>query len=553
MDRSSSRSTGWVDGFRRVGRSGSQDANYVFDVTSRPTRGVVAAGDPQTVSAGAELLRQGGNAVDAAIAAAFAAFVCEMPLCSPLGGGVMVLERSGEAPRALELFARAPGLGATRPAALDFVDIRVNFGAATDVFHVGRGSAALPLALPGLFEAHRRWGSRPLAAVLEPAIDLARSGYVLGPGVAFVFRILTPIAARSRECHALYAHEGDVAPAGARLFNRDLASTLEALAREPGCMTDLYDGLAAEFGPSAGGLITTRDFAEARVIDCAPIRVVHGDWELFTMPGPSTGGALVALGLRLLDGVGRFPFLSKDHVVRIAQVQEILLAERHDAFDEECRDPEAVRALLDETRIRKLRARIGRAGASGSGVLGSTTHISVIDEHGGAVALTLTNGEGSGHVLGSTGMVVNNLLGEQDIHPHGFHRDPPGRALCTMMAPTLLRRGADRIALGSGGSNRLRNAILQVLVGLVEHRVDPERAVYAPRIQLEPGPEQPRLAFEAAGLDPAIVSSLRASYPDHRIFEERNLYFGGTHVALRVGDTFGGAGDPRRSGAIALL
>jgi gamma-glutamyltranspeptidase/glutathione hydrolase len=546
-----------------------------------PTRGVVAAGDPQTVCAGAELLRQGGNAVDAAIAAAFAAFVCEMPLCSPLGGGVMVLERPGEAPRALELFARAPGLDGTRPAALDFVDVEVCFGAATDVFHVGRGSAALPLALPGLLEAHRRWGSRPLAAVLEPAIDLARKGYLLGPGVAFVFRILTPIAARSPECWALYTDDGTspalpgrgrnldgtspalpgrgrnlgtkVAPAGARVFNRDLATTLEALAREPGCVSELYAALAAEFGPGAGGLITARDFAEARVIESAPIRVAHGDWELFTMPGPSTGGALVALGLRLLDGVGHHPFLSKDHVFRIAQVEEMLLGERHEAFDEECRDPEAVRALLDETRVRGLRARIGGGGASGGeNVLGSTTHISALDEHGGAVALTLTNGEGCGHVLGSTGMVVNNLLGEQDIHPHGFHHDPPGRALCTMMAPTLLRRGADRIAIGSGGSNRLRNAILQVLVGLVEHRVAPERAVHAPRLQVEPGPDKPRLAFEAEGLDPAIVSSLRTSYPDHRIFEERNLYFGGTHVALRVGDTFGGAADPRRGGAIAV-
>jgi gamma-glutamyltranspeptidase/glutathione hydrolase len=121
-----------------------------------------------------------------------------------------------------------------------------------------------------------------------------------------------------------------------------------------------------------------------------------------------------------------------------------------------------------------------------------------------------------------------------------------------MMAPTLLRRGADRIALGSGGSNRLRNAILQVLVALVEHRVDPEQAVRAPRLQLELGPDQRRLAFEAAGLDAAIVSSLKTAYPDHRDFEETSFYFGGTHVALRVGDTFSGAGDPRRGGAIAL-
>jgi gamma-glutamyltranspeptidase/glutathione hydrolase len=460
----------------------------------------------------------------------------------------------GEAPTAVELFARAPGLGGTRPSALDFVDVRVSFGAATQVFHAGRGSAALPLALPGLLEVQGRWGSRRLEAVLEPAIDLARSGYSLGPGVAFVFHVLRPIAEQSAACRALYAQGGEVPPAGSRLFNRDLATTLETLARQPACLNELFAALATEFGPSAGGLITARDFAEARVVELPPIRITHGGWELFTMPGPSTGGALVALGLRLLEGVGRCPFLSKAHVFRIAQVQEVLLAERHAQFDEQCRNPQAIRALLDETRVRQLRACVARGGVSTSdSPLGSTTHISVLDEHGGSCALTLTNGEGSGHVLGSTGVVVNNLLGEEDIHPRGFHQEPPGRALSTMMAPTLLRRGADRIALGSGGSNRLRNAILQVLVGLLEHRLDPERAVRAPRLQLEPGPQHPRVAFEAAGLDPEIVSWLRASYPDcPRVFEEPNLYFGGTHVALRVGGAFGGAGDPRRGGAIAL-
>jgi gamma-glutamyltranspeptidase/glutathione hydrolase len=532
---------------------------------------VVAAGDPQTARAGAELLRQGGNAVDAAVGAAFAAFVCEMPLCSPLGGGVMVLERSGEEPTALELFARAPGLGGSAPELLDFVDVRVSFGAADQVFHVGRGSAAVPLALPGLLEAHRRWGRRPLEAVLEPAIDLARAGYVLGPGVAFVFQILRPIAERSPECRALYADGERIAETGARLFNRDLAATLEAVAGEPGCVGELFSALAADFGPSAGGLITARDLAEARVVEMSPIRVVHRGWELFTMPAPSVGGPLLGLGLRLLEGVGEVPFLSKAHVLRVARVQEMLLSERRERFDDPCGDPEAVRVLLDEARVEGLRARIGddNAGAPGTagpaepgGRLGSTTHISALDDDGGAVALTLTNGEGSGHVLGATGMVVNNLLGEEDIHPRGFHRDPPGRALCTMMAPTLLRRGADRLVLGSGGSNRLRNAILQVLVGLVEHRVDPERAVCAPRLQVEEGPERQRLgldpglnlgiAFEAVGLDPDVVSALRTRYDGARIFEALNLYFGGTHVAVRTGGTFSGVGDPRRGGAIAL-
>ena len=206
--------------------------------------------------------------------------------------------------------------------------MKVDFGAATQVFHVGRASAAVPLALLGLIEAHRRYGSRPLEAVLEPGIDLGRGGYRLGPGVAFAFWVLAPIALRSVECRALFADGADIACADAHLFNRELASTLEAVARRPASVAELYATLAAEFGPERGGLITERDVADARVVDLTPIRVEHGGWELITMPGPSTGGVLVALGLRLLEGVGAYPYLSKEHVLRIARVQELLLAER---------------------------------------------------------------------------------------------------------------------------------------------------------------------------------------------------------------------------------
>ena len=120
-----------------------------------------------------------------------------------------------------------------------------------------------------------------------------------------------------------------------------------------------------------------------------------------------------------------------------------------------------------------------------------------------------------------------------------------------MMAPTILARGADRIALGSGGSNRLRTAILQVLVGLIEHRVSPTAAVHAPRLHLELDREkQPRLALEAAGLAPEVVAALRAAYPNlPAVFDAPNLYFGGVHLAMLTGGVFEGVGDGRRSGA----
>lgn len=483
--------------------------------------GVVAAGDPQSAEAGAALFRAGGNAIDAAVATAFAAFVCELPLCSPLGGGAMLVELADGEAHAIDMFSRAPGLGGPKPARMDFTNVEVGFGATTQVFHVGRASVAVPLALPGLLDVHRRWGLRPLEEVMAPAVALGRDGFTLGPGVGFVFTLLKPIAELTSACRLLFATEtGALGVPGDRLRNRDLAATLETLSRRPGTLRDLFAAFAREFGPEHGGLVTERDVEEARIGRVAPLHAKHRDWDVATMPAPSTGGRLVARGLTLHEGDGKLPFGSKEHFLAIGRVQERLLMERK------------------------------------SSQLGSTTHLSVIDEDGMAVSFTLTNGEGCGHVLSGTGMIANNLLGEEDIHPNGFHLDPPGASLTTMMAPTILRRGKRRIALGSGGSNRLRNAILQVLVGLVEHGVDVDTAVRASRLHLEPRADGGfRAAFEDVRLADGVALALCETYPHApAAFPAQSLFFGGVHAAVANGDgTFSGAGDPRRGGAVAIV
>lgn len=513
-------------------------------------RGVVAAGDPQTAEAGAALLREGGNAIDAAVAAAFAAFVCELPLCSPLGGGVCVVERgSGEA-LAFDMFARTPGLGLAAQGPRDFDAITVNFGAAAQVFHVGAASVAVPLALSGLIELHRRLGARPLEAVLAPAIALGQDGYTLGTGCGFVFDILGPIINRTPAGRALFSGaDGAIATVGARLTNRDMATTLGDIARRPARVGELYRALAEELGPKQGGLITEEDVARAAMTEHDPVKVEHGGWHLATMPFPSTGGLLVALGVRLLDGVGKLPWLSKEHQLFVAGVQEALLAERDETFRDRVADPVLARAMLADERLKVARAKA-------RSLLGSTTHISALDSHGNAVSMTLTNGEGSGIVLRGTGMMANNMLGEEDLHPRGFHVDEPGTAINTMMAPTILSRGGDRIALGSGGSNRLRTAILQTIIGLIEYGVPPAEAVHAPRLHMEidRASNLPKIAFEAAGLAPDVVQALKDAYPPKpAAFEAPNLYFGGVHCALRIKDAFDGVGDARRGGARVIV
>ncbi len=520
----------------------------MIEGTRRRTRGVVAAGDRQTARAGAFALEQGGNAVDAAVAAACAAFVCELPLAGPLGGGVMVARADHGDPVALDFFARVPGLGGQRPAHLDFAHVEVDFGAATQVFHVGRAAAAVPLALPGLLEAHRRFGALPLDVVVAPAVELGRGGYTLGAGVAFVFRLLEPIHRWSPACWALVSDaSGQLAAAGSRLDNPQMAGVLADVAARPARVFDLYAELVAHFGPSAGGLITAADVGRLEVPQRRPVEVAHRGWRLATMPAPSSGGALVALGLRLLADVDRHPFGSAGHYAALVRVQHILLGVRGPSFDLDVREPGFVEALLADERVAALAA--SAPVAHPDHPLGSTTHISALDEHGGAVAVTLTNGEGCGHVLPGTGIQVNNLLGEEDINPRGFHVDPPGMAMGTMMAPTLgLGPRGETLALGSGGSNRLRNAILATLSHLLSHGVEARDAVRAPRVHAEGG----RVCFELADLAPD-ARALLSGLPGAAAFAERNMYFGGVHTATHLHGDFGGAGDPRRGGHVETV
>jgi len=376
---------------------------------------------------------------------------------------------------------------------------------------------------------------------------------VLGPVVAYVCSLLEVIVRRTPECAALFTVDGSLGRAGMRLYNPQLADSLERVARKPATVRELYAALSRELGPARGGLITPQDLESVEPLEQTPLETQHGAWTLRTMSAPSSGGVLVAVGLRLLDGVRRHGFLSPEHLRTIAAVQAELARLRNATFDERCRDAAFLEELLDERRIAALRVR-AEAAAEAESTLGSTTHISALDEHGAVASLTLTNGEGSGHVLPGTGIHVNNLLGEEDIHPRGFHLDPPGSRLTTMMAPTVLDGPKGTIALGSGGSNRLRNAILCVVSHLVEHGVDPSAAVDAPRLHVQAEDAALWLAFERAGLDEVAVQALRAAFPGRSVtFEEKSMYFGGVHVAVRTERGFTGAGDPRRGGSLLVV
>ena len=522
--------------------------------TNQEKRGVVSAGDRHTAAAGAHALALGGNAVDAAVAAGMAAFVCEVSLCGPVGGGVMLVRAPDGQEHAIDFFGRTPGLGASPGVELDFAEAVIDFGETTQSFRVGRGSAAIGLALPGMLDAHARWGRLPLTAVAEPAIALGREGYVLNDRMAYIIELISPIGAWTPESKKLFFKDDRLPRGGDRLFNTALGDVLAGIAKNPAGVADIYAQLAREFGPSNGGLITEQDLAHMKVEHDRPLSVDLDGWRLSTIPGPSTGGTLIALGLRLLQGVGaRAPFTSRAHLAEIVHVQQRLLETRHAQFDEQVRDRRFIDALLSPASVQAIRAGTRPPAAIfPDNHFGSTTHISAVDADGCVVSMTLTNGEGCGYVLEGTGIEVNNLLGEADINPRGFHQAPAGSRMSTMMAPSIVQGPkGDLVALGSGGSKRLRNAIMMTLSHLMEHGVSLEEAVMAPRCHLDRVANGFQLNFEAVDVPEATVAHLAGLHPEPTTFRRRNMFFGGVHCVARLDGALTGFGDPRRGGSVA--
>ncbi len=513
--------------------------------------GAIAAGDAQTAAAAAEMLAEGGNAFDAVLAALCMAPVAEPVLASLAGGGFLLARPADGDPILYDFFCQTPRV--KRPAEeMEFYPVDVDFGTTTQEFHIGMGAVATPGAVAGLFAAHGDLGRLPMDRIVEPAIRLAREGQPVSPLQAHILDVVAPIYVATNSARPLFGSRrepGKVLREGESYRPAAMADTMEALAREG---RDLfYRGEIAHQIVDACrdcGTLTMEDLGGYEVARRPPLK---RDWRgarIYTNPPPSSGGPLIAFALAMLEAVGCPPEGPQDAGWLMALADA--MATTNDArsgcgLDEEC-DDDRVAALLSDPLVAEYRAAMaGRALKQGG-----TTHISVIDEEGNAAAMSLSNGEGCGHVL-HCGIMPNNMLGEEDINPRGFHEWTPDTRISSMMAPTVVERPGGRlVALGSGGSNRIRTAILQVLANHLGFGMGLADAVKAPRIHHERG----LLNVEAVGADGGhervVAESFAAPFPSKELWDDFSMFYGGVHaVSLdpRNG-RFEGAGDPRRGG-----
>ena len=509
-------------------------------------RGAVGAGHPLTAEAGAQVLAEGGNAVDACIAAAFVSWVAESPLTGPGAGGFMLVHRAGDrSTRVLDHFVTVPGLGLRRPGAAEMEAVAVDFAPeSSQTFRIGGASCAVPGAIAGLSEAHRQFGTLPWRVLLEPAIELARTGVVLSRPQAYLHALLDLILRHTDEGRAIYGRNGDCLVAGDRLVMADLARTLEQLAEKGAA--DFYRGELARaisrHVRERGGEITLRDLADYRVIRRRPVQVAFLGHEFESNPPPSTGGILIGLGVRLIDRLG--PAGPPGSAEAMAQLVEIMREQevaRGGPFSRELYRGGLARRLYDERSLMATARRLGRRLPAAER---GTTHIAVVDGRGNAASLTASTGAGSGIIVPGTGIHLNNMLGEFDLAATGGI-PRPGVRFTSGMAPSLvLRDRRPRLVVGSAGSLRLRGAILQIVGNVIAHGLGVEEAIDRPRVHLD----EPHVHCEG-GNDRAEVERLAAWGYELVRWRRRNLFFGGVSgVEFREDGTLAAAGDPRRGG-----
>jgi len=478
----------------------------------------VAAGSAGAVRAGIEVLRAGGSAVDAVLACQFASAVTEPVLSSLGGGGFLLHAPAGGEPEVLDFFVAVPGLaaGAAEPrvttVVVDFAKAGPAASASEQVFHGGWGTVAVPGCLTGYLDAHRRWGSLPLADVVAPAARLARDGVDLSPVqrrfVTLVTELLL-ITPESRELFDDVVRTGHYATAGyADLLDVLAAGAVTGLA-DPSYAAALLDASRA-----GGGLLDAVDLDSFHAVLRAPEVAERHGVRMWSNPPPSAGGSIV------LDALGRAldPWHGVDWARVAAAQADAVLAHR----------------------------------APGQVATG-TTHASVIAADGSVAALTTSNGSGSGTIVPRWGVPLNNMLGEEDLQP-GVPL-APGERMGSMMAPTLLAwPDGSRIALGTGGSERIRSALVCVLARLVDG-TDLADAVDAPRVHVG-GDHQVHIEPGLSAEDLAGLERLadERDWPAVDPWPTPNVYFGGVHAVRRTADgTVTAVGDARRGGAAAVL
>jgi len=503
-------------------------------------KSIVASGHNLVSDAAAEILKSGGNAFDAVVGAGFASAVAEPSLTSLGGGGLLVGYCQCQKKNIFfDFFVDTPGRGSKNHGIeLDFFPIQVNFSGCSQEFNVGRGSVAVPGVLKGLIHTHKKLGRIPLAEVVRPARELA-AGHVLNQQQAHFLSLLEPIMTLTERSKNIFQPGGVHLKKGDMIRNYAMVEFLDRLVAEgDDCfyLGDIAEKIDREMREN-GGLLTKDDLAAFVVRERAPLTVPYRGRTFVTASEPSMGGTLIGLSLVVQEHLRseKTEWGSEEHLASTVWVMREVERQRRLGIT----DPLSLKRFL-EHKV-DLEVAVGQARLFSRG----TTHVSVADKEGNCASMTCSNGEGSGYIAPGTGVMLNNMMGEDDLHPNGFHSSPPGGRVFSMMSPSLLLNGEKvELVIGSGGSKRIRTAISQVITQVVDFDRSLQNAVDEPRLYLDEDCLQIEPGYKQASVD--FVEKLLPV----NVWPQKDVYFGGVHAVIPGVE---GAGDPRRGGSVRVV
>jgi gamma-glutamyltranspeptidase/glutathione hydrolase len=497
---------------------------------------MVTSVHPLASSAGAQIMREGGNAVDAAVATGFALAVVH-PSAGNLGGGGFMLYRTavGEV-HFLDFREMAPA-AATRDMYLD------QQGKATAQSRFGYRASGVPGSVAGLVEAERRWGKLGLAKVIEPAIRLARDGVPVTQYEAASMH--DKELARDPESRRIFQRDGRYYQQGELLRQPELAATLERIQKNP---DDFYHGALAQEIAAAiqrgGGVITADDLAHYKVVERAPIHGTYRGYDVYSAPPPSAGGVALVETLNILEGfdLRAARHNSAAHLHLVAEAYRRAFFDRAVFLGDPDFVPVPVAQLTDKKYAERWRATIDPVHASDSSKLErpsfaeldqsaalhtpyigpektDTTHYSVVDEAGDAVSVTTTLNDayGSRVTLPGFGFLLNDEMDDFAAKPgspnmYGLVQGetnaivPAKRPLSTMTPTIVAKDGKLLLVLGSPGGPTIITTVADVLINVVDFGEDIQRAVNAPRFHHQWMPDE--LRVEAWQLSPDTLDLL---------------------------------------------
>lgn len=530
----------------------------------QPTRarvGLVASQNILASQIGADVLADGGNAVDAAVATAFALAVVH-PIAGNLGGGGFLLWRDPKGvARAYDFREMAPAA-----ATADMFVVNGRYDAARH--HDSHLSVGVPGTVAGLHLAWREQGRLPWPRLVTPAIELAREGFPVSDGLAASLREFLSSFERYPATRAQFSREGRPYEMGDLLKQPDLARTLERIAQDG--PDGFYRGETARLiereMQRGGGLVTAKDLAAYRAIVRTPVTGSYRGYEVLSMPPPSSGGTALIEMLNMLEpwDVSAGGFASALTVHRLAEVMRRAFADRAQYLGDPDLNPGLpLTRLLSKEYALALRRTIDPARASKSSPTqftwpaesSETTHLAVIDRERGAVSLTYTleDNYGAKIVVPGAGFLLNNEMGDFNAGPgltdaQGLIGTPPnlaapGKRMLSSMTPTILTRdGKPFLAVGSPGGRTIINTVLQMIVNMIDFGMNVQEAVDAKRVHHQWLPD--RLVYERFGLSADTLAALTAK--GHSVYEVDGL---GVVQAIAYdarNDLLEGASDRRR-------